>query len=203
MLDYVWGFMLTIGLLVGMLNGRGKEVTEAIITSGGNAVQLCIGLLGVLCLWSGLMGIAEKSGLVKLLAILARPLIKMLFPGIPKEHSASGAILMNMAANFFGLGNAATPLGIKAMMELQKLNPHKKVASKEMIMFLVLNTAAIQLIPTTMIALRAAAGSRQPAEIMVPIWFASICATIAGFFAVIFLDLFDRLKNKNLSVGKS
>jgi spore maturation protein A len=184
MLNYVWTIMLGVGFIVGILNGKADKVTKAVMDSAGNAVQLCIGLLGIMCLWTGLMGIAEKSGLVGSLAAIVRPVINFLFPEIPKKHKAVGAIVMNLAANFFGLGNAATPLGIKAMNELQRLNPNKASATNAMSMFLVLNTSAIQLIPATIIAIRAAAGSANPGEIIITIWVASICASIAGVIAV-------------------
>ncbi|MDP4093034.1 MAG: nucleoside recognition domain-containing protein [Bacillota bacterium] len=191
MLNYIWFGMIVIGFAVGMMNGRIEEVSQAVIDSASTAVELCIGLLGVMCLWTGLMAVAEKSGLVKALAKIVRPALKFLFPDIPKDHPALGAIVLNMVANFFGLGNAATPLGIKAMTELQKLNPDKNTATNAMSMFLVLNTAAIQLIPVTIIAVRTAAGSKGPADIIGTIWMASSCATAAGIITA-----------KILAVGK-
>ncbi|MCX7842966.1 MAG: nucleoside recognition protein [Clostridia bacterium] len=183
MLNYIWFGMLAIGFAVAIMNGRIEEVTKAAIESSGTAVQLSIGLLGIMCMWSGLMGIAEKSGLVKRLARLVRPLLGFLFPGIPKDHPALGAVVMNLAANFLGMGNAATPLGIKAMGELQKLNSNKDTCTDAMSMFLVLNTSSIQLIPATIIALRSAGGSSNPTEVIVTIWIASVCATITGVTA--------------------
>ncbi len=184
MLNYIWVGMLIIGFVVGMMNGRINEVTKAAIDSSKTAVELSIGLLGIMCLWTGLMNIAEKSGMIRYLSRLARPVLGFLFPGIPKGHPAMGAVVMNLAANFLGLGNAATPLGIKAMGELQKINPSKDIATNAMCMFLVLNTSAIQLIPATIIALRSAEGSANPAEIIGTIWVASICATITGVVSV-------------------
>ena len=183
MLNYIWVGLLLIGFIVGIINGRIDEVTKAAMDSAQSAVMVCIGLLGVMCLWTGLMKIAEKSGLITSIGRLVRPILVFLFPDIPKDHPALGAIVMNLVANFLGLGNAATPLGIKAMIELQSLNKDKKTASDSMCMFLVLNTAAIQLIPANIIALRTSEGSRKPAEIIVCIWIASICATIMGVIA--------------------
>ncbi|HEY5585911.1 MAG TPA: nucleoside recognition domain-containing protein [Ruminiclostridium sp.] len=183
MLNYIWVGLLLIGFIVGIINGRIDEVTKAAMDSAQSAVMVCIGLLGVMCLWTGLMKIAEKSGLITSIGRLVRPILVYLFPDIPKDHPALGAIVMNLVANFLGLGNAATPLGIKAMIELQSLNKDKKTASDSMCMFLVLNTAAIQLIPANIIALRTSEGSRKPAEIIVCIWIASICATIMGVIA--------------------
>lgn len=183
MLNYIWVGLLVIGFIAGIINGRIDEVTKAAMDSAQTAVTVCIGLLGVMCLWTGLMKIAEKSGLIRGISRVVRPVMNLLFPGIPKDHPAMGAIVMNLVANFLGLGNAATPLGIKAMGELQKLNKDKKTATDAMCMFLVLNTAAIQLIPASIIALRTAEGSKKPAEIMICIWIASVCATIMGIIA--------------------
>jgi spore maturation protein A len=183
MLNYVWAGLIIVGFIFGALNGRMEEVTNAAIQSAGKAIELGIGLLGVMCLWNGLMGIAEKSGIIRIIAKLVRPLFMVLFPETPRNHPAVGAMVMNLAANFLGLGNAATPLGLKAMTELQKLNPKKDTATDSMCMFLVLNTAAIQLIPATVIAIRASAHSANPAEIIVTVWIASVCATLAGIFA--------------------
>ncbi len=183
MLNYIWMGLLIIGFAVGIINGRIDQVTKAAMDSAQSAVTVCIGLLGVMCLWTGLMKVAEKSGLVTVISRLVRPVMSFLFPGIPKDHPALGAIVMNLVANFLGLGNAATPLGIKAMNELQTLNKDKKTATDSMCMFLVMNTAAIQLVPASIIALRTSAGSRKPAEIIVCIWIASVCATIMGVTA--------------------
>ncbi len=183
MLNYIWIGLLLIGFIVGIFTGKIDQVTKAAIDSSQSAVTVCIGLLGVMCLWTGLMKIAEKSGLVTGISRAVRPILRFLFPSIPKDHPALGAIVMNLVANFFGLGNAATPLGIKAMNELQGLNKDKKTATDSMCMFLVLNTAAIQLIPANIIALRTSEGSNKPAEIIVCIWIASICATVMGIIA--------------------
>lgn len=184
MLNYIWLFMMIIGIVVGIMNGRVEAITSAIIESAKLSVDLSIGLIGVICLWSGLMNIAEKSGLMTYVEKILNPMMRILFPEIPKRHPAMGAIIMNLAANFLGLGNAATPLGIKAMNELQKLNKYKEVASNSMSMFLVLNTSAIQLVPATIIAVRSAAGSANSAEIIGTIWISTICATISGVIAV-------------------
>lgn len=184
MLNYVWMGMLLVGFLVGILNGRLEEVTQAAFSSAGRAVELSLGLLGIICLWSGLMRVAEKSGLISIIARLGRPVLRLLFPQIAKNNKALGAIVMNLAANFLGLGNAATPLGIQAMNELHVLNGKRSTASDSMCMFLVLNTSAISLIPTTVIALRSDAGSAAPAEITACVWGASICAMATGIIMV-------------------
>lgn len=183
MLNYIWFCMLVIGFIIGVLNGRVEAVTQAAIDSAGKAVELCIELLGIMCLWTGLMKIAEKSGLVQYIAKVIRPVLRFLFPEIPKKHPAMGSVVMNLVANFLGLGNAATPLGLKAMNDLQKLNQRKDTATNAMCMFLVLNTSAIQLVPATVIAIRSACGSQNPAEIIGTIWVASCCAMLTGIAA--------------------
>ena len=198
MLNYIWLGMLIVGFAIGIINGRIEDVTKAAINSAGRAIELSIGLLGIMCLWTGLMAIAEKSGMIRVIARLFRPLLKLLFPEIPKKHPALGTVVMNLAANFLGLGNAATPLGLKAMADLQELNPRKDIATNAMCMFLVLNTSAIQLIPATVIAIRTDAQSANPAEIIIAVWIASICATIVGIIAV---KLFIRSENTGRSSG--
>lgn len=188
MLNYVWMGMLIVGFITGIMNGRLEEMTQAVFTSAGKAVELSIGLLGIVCLWSGLMNIAEKSGLVRAIARMAGPLLKLLFPQLAKNNKAMGAIVMNLAANFLGIGNAATPLGIRAMTELQKANNKSSTASDSMCMFLILNTSMVQLIPATVIALRSNAGSAAPSEITACVWGASICSTVIGIImAKVFL----------------
>ncbi len=183
MLNYIWIGLLMIGFAFGIVNGRLDDVTKAAMDSAQTAITVCIGLLGVMCLWTGLMKVAEKSGLIRIIGRAVRPVLIFLFPEIPKDHPALGAIVMNLVANFLGLGNAATPLGLKAMKELQSLNKDKKTATNAMCMFLVLNTAAIQLVPANIIALRTSEGSKKPAEIIICIWIASVCATIMGIIA--------------------
>ncbi|EGD47841.1 nucleoside recognition domain protein [Ruminiclostridium papyrosolvens DSM 2782] len=183
MINYIWIGLLILGFAFGIVNGRLDDVTKAAMDSAQTAVTVCIGLLGVMCLWTGLMKVAEKSGLIRIIGRAVRPVLIFLFPEIPKDHPALGAIVMNLVANFLGLGNAATPLGLKAMKELQSLNKDKKTATNAMCMFLVLNTAAIQLVPANIIALRTSAGSKKPAEIIICIWIASVCATIMGIIA--------------------
>lgn len=180
MLNYIWSGMILIGFIVGFLNGRLNEVTKAVLDSSKAAVDLSIALLGVLCLWTGIMEIASKSGLVSSIANFIRPVTSLLFPGVPKEHPALAAMVMNMVANFLGLGNAATPLGLKAMNELQKLNKDKETATDDMCMFLIINTSSIQLIPATLIALRTAAESANPTEIIGAIWVTTLCCFITG-----------------------
>ena len=154
-----------------------RAVTMAAFEMAKFAVKLAIGLIGIMALWLGLMQLAEKSGLIKPIVKLVQPLLHWLFPGIPKDHPAFGSISMNMAANILGLGNAATPLGIKAMQQLQSLNTDKNTASDEMCMFLALNTSSVQLLPpVTLIALM----GTQISQLMVPIILATSCSTIVA-----------------------
>lgn len=180
MINYIWMFLTIIGLIFAMVNGTVEEVNKAIFAGAKAAVTLCFGLISVLVFWLGIMNIARESGLLDKLSVLFRPLITRLFPDVPPHHPALGYILSNMMANMFGLGNAATPLGIKAMKELQKLNGKKDTASRSMITFLAINTASLTLIPTTVLAIRMNYDSAQPAEIVVPTLIASFISLLAA-----------------------
>ncbi|MCR1899527.1 nucleoside recognition protein [Irregularibacter muris] len=193
MINILWFLMISIGIVVGFLNGRIEQVTQAAMDSAGLAVQMCIGFIGVWALWLGLMKVAEKSGFIQGIAKLLSPIMKLIFPQVPKNHPAIGAMVMNMAANMMGLGNAATPLGLKAMKELQKLNEFKTRASNAMCTFLVINTSSIQVIPTTVIALRMSAGSTNPTEI---IGTALIATTISTLFGLISVKILEKGGNK-------
>lgn len=181
-LNYIWFFLLAAGVIYGVICGKADDVTSSASAYAGRAVTMCIGLMGTLGLWNGIMRIAEKSGLTQKLAGLLRPLTRLLFPDIPDGHSAAGAIAMNIAANILGLGNAATPFGLQAMAELDSLNENKGNASDSMIMFLCINTASVTLIPTGVIALRASAGSQAPAAVIGP---AAAASALSCAFAVI------------------
>lgn len=174
--------MLMLGIIVGFFTGRINEVTKAIIDSSNGAITLAMGLLGILCFWTGLMEILSRAGLIEKIGKLIKPITRFLFPKVSENHPSMAYIVMNMVANFLGLGNAATPLGLKAMQELHKLNNKKDSASDEMCMFLVVNTCSIQLIPATIIALRSAAGSKDPTGVIVGIWIVSLCSACIGIF---------------------
>lgn len=187
MLNYIWTGMVLISLIVSFFTGKFETCALSALEGAGEGVKLAISLCGVMCFWSGIMEIASKSGILKLLAKLLKPLTKFLFPEIKQESDAMQAIVTNMTANILGMSNAATPLGLKAMEELQKLNKNKLRASKSMCMFVLINTASIQLLPTTLIALRTSFGSKFPTSIIVPIWITSATAlTIAVISAKIF-----------------
>lgn len=187
MLNYIWVGMIITGIIWSLITGRLEQVTEAVISSSEEGVQLSIVLLGVMCLWSGLMNIAQKSGLVKAITKASKDLFAGLFTKIPEEHPAFGAIVLSFAANFLGLGNAATPLGIKAMESLQTLNDKKDTATDDMILFMVINASCIQLIPTNVIALRDAAGSVNASGILPHVWISSLISTVT---AILFFFIF-------------
>ena len=182
MINLIWVLMIVIGIVFAMFNGTMDEVNKAIFQGAGEAVTLCIGFISILVFWLGLMRIAHASGLLDKLANVFRPIIKKIFPDIPDDHPVMGYILSNMIANMFGLGNAATPLGIKAMEELKELNGGKSEASRSMITFLVINTASITIIPTTVLSIRMNYDSASPAEIVLPTIIASVFATVCAIF---------------------
>lgn len=180
MLNWLWAGIMIVALAAGAVNGRLGEVTNALLSGGGEAIKLSLTLGGAMCLWGGMMRIAEKGGLTELLSKALSPLMRLLFPKLKPDGPACRAILMNMAANFLGLGNAATPFGLKAMNELEKENPIPGTASNSMVVFVVLNTASIQLIPTTVATLRLQYGSAQPMRILPAVWAASFLTALAA-----------------------
>ena len=191
MLNYIWFGMMLIAVLVGTITGNIDAVTEAAINMAKSAVEIAIGLIGIMALWLGTMKIAEDSGLIRIIARALRPITIRLFPDVPVDHPAIGSIVLNMAANILGLGNAATPLGLKAMEELQELNPNKDTATNAMCTFLAINTSSVQLIlPATVVALMGAASS----EIFITTIFATGLSTIAAIIAVKTLEKMDRFK---------
>jgi spore maturation protein A len=192
MLNYIWFGLMLIALVIAAFNGTAAAVSKAAIESAKTAVEIAIGLVGVMTLWLGIMRIAEASGLVTLLGRMLRPVLRWLFPEVPADHPANGAIVMSIAANMLGLNNAATPLGIKAMEELQTLNEHKDTATNPMVTFMALNTSGVQLIPATMIGVLAAAGSVAPTAIIGPSIVATFIGTVAAVLAAKFLQRFYR-----------
>ena len=200
MLNYIWFALLVIALVVAMFNGTAAQVTKASVDSAKTAVEISIGLVGIMTLWLGIMRVAEKAGLVTLLARVLTPFRRLLFPEIPPDHPAIGAMIMNLAANMLGLSNAATPLGIKAMEELQELNPEKETASNAMVTFLVLNTAGIQFIPATIIGVLAAAGSKQPTAIISTTIVATLCGALAAVTTAKILQRFFPVRESRVDV---
>jgi len=173
MINIVWFLILVIGIGYGVFNGNGEVVSKAIVSTTSSTVELIIGLVGMMCLWCGVMKIAERSGLTDKLARVLKPILRLIFKDAGKDEKALGAIVMNLTANMFGLSNAATPFGIKAMEEMDRLNKNKEVASNDMVLFLILNAACIQFVPTTVVSIRAACNSQNPGAIIL----AALCTT--------------------------
>lgn len=180
MLNVIWPIFIIISYIYAIFTGKVNEINNSVFESCQSAVNLTITFLGTMCLWSGIMQIAKKTTLIDKLTKFLNPIMKLLFPNIPKESPVHKEISMNMVANILGLGNAATPLGLKAMKSLQKENPKKDTLTNSMAMFIIINTASIQIIPTTVIAIRSSLGSKNPTSIIIPVWIATICAAVAG-----------------------
>lgn len=174
-----------------------KKITNESIKIAGVAVEIALGLIGIMAMWLGIMKVAEQAGLINKIALLIKPITKRLFPEVPSDHPAIGSMVMNISANMLGLGNAATPFGLKAMEELDSLNPNKGNATNSMITFLAINTAGLTLIPATAIAVRAASGSSNPTIIIGTTMFAAFCATMAGLISA---NIFHILTDKNKSL---
>jgi spore maturation protein A len=191
MLNFIWLGLIVIGVVVAVFTGNVQAVSDSAFNFANTAVEICIGLIGTMTLWLGIMAIAEKSGLVKLVGKAVGPVMKKLFKGVPSDHPAMGAMIMNISANILGLGNAATPLGLKAMKELDSLNKHKGVATDDMVMFLALNDACVALIPATIIGLRVAANSKNPTEVIGPIL---LSTSVCFVCAIILTKLFAKMK---------
>lgn len=187
MVNVIWGLLLVIGIVYSLLTGKVNELNSEILTSAKMGLDLIFEILPIIVIWMGLMRIAEDGGIIKKIStLLSRPL-NIIFPSIPKGNPALGLIASNVAVNMMGLGSAATPFGLKAMKELQKINPKKEIASEAMVTFLILNTGGVTIIPTTVIAMRTMYGSANPTEIIIPSIIATACATIGGLIVDYFI----------------
>jgi spore maturation protein SpmA len=203
MLAHIWFGFFAVGFISALyqwlVNGHAaifSEIMQSTFDMAGLSVEVAIGLIGVLCLWLGFFRIAEKSGLINVLARILEPLFTRLMPGVPRGHASHGSITMNIAANMLGLDNAATPMGLKAMQDLQQLNPNKDTASNAQILFLVLNTSSVTLLPVTIFMYRAQQGSADPTAVFIPILMATSASTLAGLIAVAWvqrISLFDKV----------
>ncbi len=180
MLNKIWPIFIIISFIYAFFSGNIDKVNSGIFESTKSAVELSLTFLGTMCLWNGIMQIAYKSKLINRIVKILNPIIKMLFPEIKKDEKIKKEVSMNIIANIFGLGNAATPLGIKAMTSMQEVNTKKDTLSDSMMMFIVINTASLQIIPTTVIAIRTSLNSSNPTSIVVPVWVATIFSIIAG-----------------------
>ena len=192
MVSYIWFFLIVIGIAFSFFTGRLDVINDSILTNGGEALDLMLSILPIIVLWTGIMKIAEESGLLQKFAKLVEPILSRLFPSVPKDNPALGFIASNIAANMMGLGSAATPFGLKAMKKKKKINDKKDTASVAMITFLVLNTAGVTIVPTTVLALRIAHGSANPSEIILPGVIATFCSSIGGLL----LDYFIRKRSQ-------
>ncbi len=184
MLNYIWLGLILLAVIIGGVRQQMEAVTKGAFDAAELAVTLAIGLVGFMALWLGVMRLAERSGLIFVLARALRPVMRWLFPDVPPEHPAMGSMIMNIAANMLGLGNAATPLGLRAMRDLEKLNPHPGTATNAMCTFLAVNTSSVQLIPATTVGILVAAESQQPNAIIGTAFLATICSTIVGITSV-------------------
>ncbi len=187
MIGKICGFICVLSFVFGCINGNISELGNAVYEGAGSAVSLTISLMGMMCLWNGIMRVASASGFIDRMSLLLSPVLKFLFPDAYKKKNGMGEIAAAMSANIFGIGNAATPLAIKAMEKLQENNSDKKKATNDMIMFTVLGTASLDIFPSTLIALRKAQGSEHPFEIIVPVW---ICSFVTALVAVLLVKGF-------------
>lgn len=193
MVNIVWSALIILGIIYSIIVGKVDVINIEILSSAKNSIDMVIKLLPIMAIWLGIMEIAKDSGLLKKFSAFISPILGKLFPDIPKEHESLGFIASNMIANMFGLGNAATPFGLKAMKSLQELNKKKDTASRSMITFLVLNTSGLTIIPTTVISMRIMHGSTNPTEILVPCFIATFFSTMCGLI----LDRILARRNKN------
>lgn len=200
MLNFIWLGLILASVIFGVIDGRIPEVVASVTDSAKFAFDVALGLAGIMVFWLGLLQIAEDSGLINVFARLIRPLMVRLFPDIPADHPAMGAMLMNIAANMLGIGNAATPFGLRAMNALEELNPNPGVATNAMCMFLAINTSSVQLIPATAIAYLAAAGATHPTNIIITSLLATSCSTLVAIVAV---KCFERMRAFNVTAEAS
>src|SRR6185503_9115405 len=188
MLNYIWLALILLAVMIGGFDHTLKEVGDGAVSGAESAVTLSLGLIGVMAVWLGMMRLAEKAGLVQILARVLRPALRRLFPDVPVDHPAMGSMVLNIAANMLGLVNAATPLGLRAMKDLESLNKFPGTATNAMCTFLAINTGSVQLIPITAIAVLAAAGSNNPSAIVGTALLATTCSSAAGLIAVKLLE---------------
>ncbi len=188
MLNFIWSGLIIISIFCSIFLGNTETLSKALMDSGASSIQLIITMAGIICLWSGIMKIAVESGLTSVFAKLFSPVIRPLFPKLDKNSDAFQSISMNISANLLGLGNAATPFGLKAMEQLHTLNNRRDTASNEMIIFVVMNTASLQLLPTTLASLRLAYSSEAPFEIIVPVWISSAAALVVALICACTLN---------------
>lgn len=193
MLNSIWPIFIIISIAFAIITGNIEKINNSIFESASTAVELTVTMLGTMCLWNGIMEIASNTSIINKILKLLNPILKKLFPKIKENSKEYKEMSMNIIANLLGLGNAATPLGLKAMQTLQEKNTDKKTLTGTMAMFIVLNTASLQIIPTTVISIRASLNSIDPTKIIVPVWIATISAAIAGISAI---KIFAKIEEK-------
>lgn len=187
MLSYIWGFIVVISLICAVATGNVQSLSQGIMDGASEAVTLIITMAGIMCLWSGVMEIGERCGFTAFISKLLSPLLSLLFKNLDKKSNAYKSICMNISANLLGLGNAATPFGLSAMKELDTINNRNKTASNEMVIFVVMNTASLQILPTMVGTLRQSFGSQTPFDILPAVWVSSVCAlAVALILAILF-----------------
>lgn len=187
MLNILWPIFIVISIVYAIFSGNVENINKGIFDSIDSVVNFSLTLVGITCFWTGIMEIASKTKAIDFLSKILQPIIKFLFPNIKRESDSNKSIVMNIVANILGLGNAATPLGLKAMNDLQKEDKCREKLSDNMMMLIVLNTASLQIIPTTVLAIRSSLGSNNPNVIIFPVWISTICAAVVGIFATKFL----------------
>lgn len=197
MMNYIWGAMVVFSFISALFSGNMQTLSDSVVTAGQDAINLVIKLTGMMCLWGGVMKIAEKAELTQLISKMLSPLFSVLYKNIDKNSKTAQAMSMNITANLLGLGNAATPLGLEAMRRMQESNPDKTKATDDMVVFVVMNSAAMRLIPTTVATLRTQFGSANPMEIMPATWVSTIFSLIAG---VMTAKIISGIMNKKISV---
>lgn len=197
MMNYIWGAMVVFSFISALFSGNMQTLSDSVVTSGQDAINLVIKLTGMMCLWGGVMKIAEKAELTQFISKMLSPLFSVLYKNIDKNSKTAQAMSMNITANLLGLGNAATPLGLEAMRRMQESNPDKTKATDDMVVFVVMNSAAMRLIPTTVATLRTQFGSANPMEIMPATWVSTIFSLIAG---VMTAKIISGIMNKKISV---
>lgn len=196
MLNYIWAGMIILSLVFSFFTGKTQELSASVLSGADSAVELLVSILGIMCFWSGMMEIGKRSGLTSALGRMLRPVLRHLFPDVKEESEAMNYISLNISANLLGLGNAATPFGLAAMRELKKLNPESERASDSMLLFVVMNTASIQLLPTTIGAYRASYGSENPFGILPCVWITSIIALVVGITVAKIFSFRNQKKNR-------
>lgn len=195
MMNYIWGAMIIFSFIAAAFSGNMQQLSDSVVTSGQDAVNLILKLTGMMCLWGGVMKIAEKAELTQLISKLLSPLFSLLYKNVDKNSETAHAMSMNITANLLGLGNAATPLGLEAMRRMQKANPDKTRATDDMVIFVVMNSAAMRLIPTTVATLRTQFGSANPMEIMPATWLSTFLSLLAGICTAKLISLFAKREN--------